>query len=123
MVREFQRIVGVTATTFLLLLLGENQFLTSDTFAAAEEICNLGDLIGNDPSYTCVDGTFNCPATVVCPVVCMPEGEACPTGSECPLFTNLCLDGSCAEDCSIANALHNTEDFESPCPDCRPVIW
>lgn len=83
----------------------------------------MGDLIGDDPAYTCVDGTFNCPAVVVCPVVCMAKGEACPDGLECPVFTNLCLDGSCAEDCSIANALYNTKDFESPCPDCRPVIW
>jgi len=88
---------------------------------ANEEICNLGETVADDPSYTCVDESFNCPAVTVCPVVCMAEGEDCPIG--CPVFTQLCKDGSCAEDCSSADELASMEDFTSPCPKCRPIIW
>jgi hypothetical protein len=117
---------SVSVTSFSLLLpLVLLCFHVHDVLVfAQEDICTLNQLIADDPSYTCVDGTFNCPAVTVCPVVCMAEGEQCPVELQCQQDApNLCDDGTCAQDCAFANALAAAEDFESPCPKCRPVIW
>ena len=44
------------------------------------------------------DTSFNCPAQTTCPVVCTETRAECPTN--CPVGLNLCLDGSCKDECS-----------------------
>ena len=62
------------------------------------------------------DLTFRCPATTVCPQVCVASAEECPQELKCEAPEVLCADGSCSAFCD------NTE-LVSPCADnaCAPV--
>ena len=57
------------------------------------------------------DPSFECPATTVCPLICVANADECPTA--CANDAVLCDDGSCQAECSANNAYN-------PCPDCLP---
>ena len=61
-----------------------------------------------------VDPTFNCPAMTTCRQVCVPTVSECPLEMQCADGEQLCLDGSCALQC--------TGNEVTPCEhDCAPV--
>ena len=61
-----------------------------------------------------VDPTFNCPAMTTCRQVCVPTVSECPLEMLCADGEQLCLDGSCALQC--------TGNEVTPCEhDCAPV--
>jgi hypothetical protein len=61
-----------------------------------------------------VDPTFNCPATTTCRQVCVATVSECPFEMLCPSGEELCLDGTCAAQC--------TGNEVSPCEfKCAPV--
>jgi len=50
----------------------------------------------------------------------MPADEDCPAALDCPLFQELCLDGTCSADCTAANYYFDPEG--GICPSSRPKI-
>ena len=62
-----------------------------------------------------VDPTFNCPATITCPLVCVSFYEECPPQMRCPEPLLPCADGSC-------DAFCNNTNLVSPCEkECASV--
>jgi hypothetical protein len=68
-----------------------------------------------------VDLSFTCPASTICPQVCAPTIEECPT--HCPNNETLCANGSCAPDGTQCPVLLDLP-CSSPCAPvaCAPVI-
>jgi len=81
--------------------------------AALLLLWTLGNVVVKADIGDYVDPTFDCPATVTCPVVCVASVADCPTVCEDAALV-LCNDGNCMEECD--------EDIESPCEaDCASV--
>jgi hypothetical protein len=74
-----------------------------------------------------VDHSFNCPVSTLCPQVCAPTVEDCPT--RCPNNETLCADGSCVPPAGgditsnhCPPVVDNNGDSSSACSSpCAPV--
>jgi E1-E2 ATPase/Cation transporter/ATPase, N-terminus len=68
-----------------------------------------------------VDPTYNCPATITCPRVCVVTADDCPAITQCSgsnATTTLCVDGTCAPPPGKACP----DGLTSPCPyDCAKI--